>query len=57
MSIYIHLQLNEYVEGFTAMFCMLYRKLEKELQGGRTHFVDTCGLPISTYFSARNCCG
>lgn len=28
------------------------RKLEKELQGGRTHFVDTCGLPISTYFSA-----
>lgn len=52
MSIYIHLQLNEYVEGFTAMFCMLYRKLEKELQGGRTHFVDTCGLPISTYFSA-----
>lgn len=28
------------------------RRLEKELQGGRTHFVDTCGLPISTYFSA-----
>ncbi|KAL3511923.1 hypothetical protein ACH5RR_024640 [Cinchona calisaya] len=28
------------------------RKLEKELPGGRTHFVDTCGLPISTYFSA-----
>ncbi|KAA8541947.1 hypothetical protein F0562_023099 [Nyssa sinensis] len=28
------------------------RKLEKELSGGRTHFVDTCGLPISTYFSA-----
>lgn len=34
------------------MFCILYRRLEKELQGGRTHFVDTCGLPISTYFSA-----
>ncbi|KAK1395940.1 Glycerol kinase [Heracleum sosnowskyi] len=28
------------------------RKLEKELEGGRTHFVETCGLPISTYFSA-----
>lgn len=28
------------------------RKLEKELSGGRTHFVQTCGLPISTYFSA-----
>uniref|UniRef100_A0A5B7AF89 glycerol kinase n=1 Tax=Davidia involucrata TaxID=16924 RepID=A0A5B7AF89_DAVIN len=28
------------------------RKLEKELAGGRTHFVETCGLPISTYFSA-----
>ncbi|XP_057479702.1 glycerol kinase-like [Actinidia eriantha] len=28
------------------------RKLEKELSGGRNHFVDTCGLPISTYFSA-----
>ncbi|KAJ3704701.1 hypothetical protein LUZ61_008406 [Rhynchospora tenuis] len=28
------------------------RRLEKELSGGRTHFVDTCGLPISTYFSA-----
>ncbi|KAK3020495.1 hypothetical protein RJ639_045745 [Escallonia herrerae] len=28
------------------------RKLEKELPGGRTHFVETSGLPISTYFSA-----
>ncbi|XP_044487588.1 glycerol kinase-like [Mangifera indica] len=28
------------------------RKLDKELSGGRTHFVETCGLPISTYFSA-----
>ncbi|KAG7998097.1 hypothetical protein I3843_01G242000 [Carya illinoinensis] len=28
------------------------RKLEKELSGGRTHFVEVCGLPISTYFSA-----
>ena len=22
------------------------------MSGGRTHFVETCGLPISTYFSA-----
>lgn len=28
------------------------RKLEKELPGGRTHFVESCGLPLSTYFSA-----
>ncbi|EEF44845.1 glycerol kinase, putative [Ricinus communis] len=28
------------------------RKLEKELPGGRTHFIETCGLPLSTYFSA-----
>jgi len=30
----------------------LYRRLENELKGGREHFVETCGLPISTYFSA-----
>ncbi|KAL0319113.1 UNVERIFIED_CONTAM: Glycerol kinase [Sesamum angustifolium] len=30
----------------------LCRKLEKELPGGKTHFLETCGLPISTYFSA-----
>lgn len=30
----------------------MFRKLEKELSGGRTHFVEACGLPISTYFSA-----
>lgn len=28
------------------------RKLEEELPGGREHFVNTCGLPLSTYFSA-----
>ncbi|KAJ9559475.1 hypothetical protein OSB04_004635 [Centaurea solstitialis] len=28
------------------------RRLEKELSGGKTHFVESCGLPISTYFSA-----
>ncbi|CAH1428621.1 unnamed protein product [Lactuca virosa] len=27
-------------------------ELEKKLSGGRTHFLETCGLPISTYFSA-----
>ncbi|KAL0827841.1 hypothetical protein Bca101_051519 [Brassica carinata] len=27
-------------------------RLEKELSGGRSHFVESCGLPISTYFSA-----
>ncbi|KAL3527984.1 hypothetical protein ACH5RR_012640 [Cinchona calisaya] len=31
---------------------VIWRKLEKELLGGRTHFVDTCYLPISTSFSA-----
>ena len=30
----------------------LSRRLESELSGGRTHFIETCGLPISTYFSA-----
>ncbi|KAM0939070.1 putative glycerol kinase [Dioscorea sansibarensis] len=28
------------------------RRLEKELSGGRTHLLEACGLPISTYFSA-----
>ncbi|XP_027344713.1 glycerol kinase isoform X2 [Abrus precatorius] len=28
------------------------RRLEKELSGGKSHFVESCGLPISTYFSA-----
>ncbi|KQJ89149.1 hypothetical protein BRADI_4g23790v3 [Brachypodium distachyon] len=27
-------------------------KLEDKMVGGRTHFVETCGLPISTYFLA-----
>lgn len=26
--------------------------MERELSGGRTHFSEICGLPISTYFSA-----
>lgn len=30
----------------------LCRRLEAELSGGRTHFVKSSGLPISTYFSA-----
>ncbi|PWA44844.1 glycerol kinase [Artemisia annua] len=28
------------------------RRLETELSGGKTHFLESCGLPISTYFSA-----
>uniref|UniRef100_A0A2P2IPI7 glycerol kinase n=1 Tax=Rhizophora mucronata TaxID=61149 RepID=A0A2P2IPI7_RHIMU len=38
-----------WMDGRTSNIC---RKLEKELSGGKNHFVDTCGLPISTYFSA-----
>ncbi|KAL5988077.1 hypothetical protein ACLOJK_035840 [Asimina triloba] len=28
------------------------RRLEEKFSGGKNHFVKTCGLPISTYFSA-----
>ncbi|XP_006852853.2 glycerol kinase [Amborella trichopoda] len=28
------------------------RRLEESLPGGRTHFTETTGLPVSTYFSA-----
>ncbi|XP_057967797.1 glycerol kinase [Malania oleifera] len=38
-----------WMDARTSAIC---RKLEEELPGGRTHFVETCGLPISTYFSA-----
>ncbi|KAI9107565.1 hypothetical protein K1719_021602 [Acacia pycnantha] len=38
-----------WMDARTSSVC---RKLESELSGGRTHFVETCGLPISTYFSA-----
>ncbi|KAJ9179003.1 hypothetical protein P3X46_010837 [Hevea brasiliensis] len=38
-----------WMDARTSSIC---RKLEKDLSGGRTHFVQTCGLPISTYFSA-----
>lgn len=31
---------------------IISRKLENKLSGGRTHFLEACGLPISTYFSA-----
>jgi hypothetical protein len=27
----------------------LCRRLESELSGGRTHFVETCGLPMNQY--------
>ncbi|KAI4329363.1 hypothetical protein L6164_021633 [Bauhinia variegata] len=38
-----------WMDARTSSIC---RKLEEELPGGRNHFVETCGLPISTYFSA-----
>nr|WNT99873.1 glycerol kinase [Gymnema sylvestre] len=38
-----------WMDGRTSSIC---RKLEEELPGGREHFVNTCGLPLSTYFSA-----
>lgn len=38
-----------WMDARTSSIC---RRLESELSGGRNHFVDTCGLPISTYFSA-----
>ncbi|PKI34379.1 hypothetical protein CRG98_045239 [Punica granatum] len=38
-----------WMDARTSSIC---RRLEKELPGGRTHFQQTCGLPISTYFSA-----
>lgn len=38
-----------WMDARTSSIC---RKLEKELPGGRNHFVEACGLPISTYFSA-----
>lgn len=31
---------------------LICRKLEKHLSGGKKHFLETCGLPVSTYFSA-----
>ncbi|KAG1327870.1 glycerol kinase [Cocos nucifera] len=38
-----------WMDARTSSIC---KRLEKELSGGRNHFVETCGLPISTYFSA-----
>ncbi|KAK4754267.1 hypothetical protein SAY87_002371 [Trapa incisa] len=38
-----------WMDARTSSIC---RRLEKELPGGKTHFLETCGLPISTYFSA-----
>ncbi|GMH15912.1 hypothetical protein Nepgr_017753 [Nepenthes gracilis] len=38
-----------WMDARTSSIC---RRLEKDLPGGRNHFVQTCGLPISTYFSA-----
>lgn len=38
-----------WMDARTSSVC---RKLEKELPGGKTHFLEAVGLPISTYFSA-----
>nr|WDA53424.1 glycerol kinase [Erycina pusilla] len=38
-----------WMDARTSPIC---RRLEKNLLGGKNHFIDTCGLPISTYFSA-----
>lgn len=38
-----------WMDGRTSSIC---RRLEKELGGGRNHFREVTGLPISTYFSA-----
>ncbi|PIA42274.1 hypothetical protein AQUCO_02000021v1 [Aquilegia coerulea] len=38
-----------WMDARTTSIC---RRLENELSGGKTHFLETCGLPISTYFSA-----
>ncbi|XP_057534119.1 glycerol kinase [Amaranthus tricolor] len=38
-----------WMDARTSSIC---RKLEKELAGGRNHFEPSCGLPVSTYFSA-----
>lgn len=44
--------LNILIFAILLIMLQLSRRLESELSGGRTHFVETCGLPISTYFSA-----
>ncbi|ESR40677.1 hypothetical protein CICLE_v10025756mg [Citrus x clementina] len=38
-----------WMDARTSSVC---RKMEKELPGGKTHFLEAVGLPISTYFSA-----
>lgn len=38
-----------WMDGRTSSIC---RRLEKELEGGKNHFREVTGLPISTYFSA-----
>ncbi|EFJ14127.1 hypothetical protein SELMODRAFT_121015 [Selaginella moellendorffii] len=38
-----------WMDGRTSSIC---KRLEENLSGGSKHFVESCGLPISTYFSA-----
>ncbi|EOA35035.1 hypothetical protein CARUB_v10020141mg [Capsella rubella] len=46
------LPLHKAIVWMDARTSSICRRLEKELSGGRSHFVESCGLPISTYFSA-----
>ncbi|KAH9715333.1 glycerol kinase [Citrus sinensis] len=39
-----------WMDARTSSVC---RKMEKELPGGKPHFLEAVGLPISTYFSAN----
>ncbi|CAN6999981.1 unnamed protein product [Brassica oleracea var. botrytis] len=46
------LPLHKAIVWMDARTSSICRRLQKELSGGRSHFVESCGLPISTYFSA-----
>ncbi|KAK9690414.1 hypothetical protein RND81_09G126200 [Saponaria officinalis] len=46
------LPLHKAIVWMDARTSSICRRLEKDLPGGRNHFEPSCGLPISTYFSA-----
>lgn len=46
------LPLHNAIVWMDARTTAVCRRLEKDLPGGRNHFEPSCGLPISTYFSA-----
>ncbi|KAG2258089.1 hypothetical protein Bca52824_077383 [Brassica carinata] len=45
------LPLHKAIVCMDARTSSICRRLEKELSVGRSHFVESCGLPIRTYFS------